>query len=179
MDADQICGQLAKPFALFGLTVGGSTTPAIQKVFATYNNIFDYLDEEKRRLEKKRKPWKRDLLNAVEAGREKLKKYSGDTGEDKGKLYNLGTVLNPANKLTAYDGPASERRWRPFYKRQFEEFYNGAYRRAATRELGGPTVATPPQNVSLDELATLPRRRRQIAGSQAGEVAAYLHEREF
>lgn len=172
--------QLAKPFALYGLTVGGSTTPTIQKVFNTYNSIFDHLDEKKRRLEKKRTPWKRGLLDAVEAGRSKLQKYYGETGGDSGLLYNLGAILDPAKKLETYESGCWEPHWRDYYKEQFVESYNKAYKDNAAHEPASPVTSASEGPVNLNLLTAMPRqRRRPISHGQAGKVAAYFAEGEF
>ena len=96
--------QLIKSFALHGYTIGVRESPTIQHVFLTYNELFGHLDNEHAWLRRKRKALKSDLLPAIDAAREKLCTYYGATEEHQGRLYNLGTVLNPTCKLTFYNG---------------------------------------------------------------------------
>ncbi|KAI9870695.1 MAG: hypothetical protein M1823_008665, partial [Watsoniomyces obsoletus] len=71
--------QLTKPFALPGYIVSTRDTPSINQVFSTYNALFDHLDDEKAKLGRKKKTWKKELMLAIEAAVQKLKNYYNPT----------------------------------------------------------------------------------------------------
>ena len=43
------------------------------------------------------------MILAVEKGEEKLRKYYSKTSDEQGFIFNLATILDPKQKLSAYD----------------------------------------------------------------------------
>ena len=168
--------QLTKPFALLGYLVGATSGPTIHMVFTVYNKLFSHLDEEKTRLNRKKKAWKRNLLPAVEAARVKLSTYYSRTDGDNGLLYNLGTVLNPAKKLQSYEGKEWEPEWQANYRQQFEDCYCKNYVSTLLAEV---VQKEPSEVVSLTSLASAPRQKKTKTTVAGSEGARYLNEGQF
>ena len=101
-------------------------------MFLTYNKLFGHLDNEHTWLRPKRKAWKGYFFPAIDAAREKFCTYYGATEGRQGRLYNLGTVLNPTCKLTLYDEKDWEQRYAWIYKRDFFEHFQSHYAKKST-----------------------------------------------
>jgi hypothetical protein len=169
--------QLTKPFALYGYTLGACSSPTVQHVFSAYNDIFDHLDEEKKRLGKKRRAWKKQLLPALQAAQEKLTQYYSRTTGEQGRPYNYATVLNPVQKLSLYDRPDWESHWKQRYLSEFEDHFKVFYELNAD----GVSIEAPRvhKTFSLDHLVNKGRRTKKTSVPWTGELAAYLNERKF
>ena len=82
--------------------------PHIPYIWLMYNRLFDFLDqmteelgEDSNNLENT--DWPNVVRAAAEKGRSKLTKYYSRTGEEQGFLFNCATILDPTQKLTAYE----------------------------------------------------------------------------
>jgi hypothetical protein len=82
--------------------------PHIPYIWLMYNRLFDFLDqmteelgEDSNNLENTE--WPSVVRAAAEKGRSKLTKYYSRTGEEQGFLFNCATILDPTQKLTAYE----------------------------------------------------------------------------
>jgi hypothetical protein len=61
--------------------------------------LFEHLDASISLLQRKKVHWKRSMLTALQAAREKLKDYYGKTTGDHSNLYAMGTVLHTAGMV--------------------------------------------------------------------------------
>ncbi len=73
-----------------------------------YNRLFDFLEKIEQELGedlnyKENTEWPEVVKAAAEKGRLKLTKYYSRTGEEQGFLFNCATILDPTQKLTAYE----------------------------------------------------------------------------
>ena len=82
-----------------------SKQPTIHQVFEIYNKLFDYLDQARVRLSRKRVSWKRALLNGIEAAATKLRQYYSKTQGSLGYLYGKAALLSPKKKDLIFRGP--------------------------------------------------------------------------
>ncbi|KAJ5737232.1 uncharacterized protein N7483_002357 [Penicillium malachiteum] len=76
----------------------------IHNAFEVYNLMFDHLGRSIDRLKKRWVSWKREMLLAIQTGREKLKNYYSRTEELDGNLYAIGTILASQHKLKFLSG---------------------------------------------------------------------------
>jgi hypothetical protein len=82
--------------------------PQIQYIWLMYNRLFDFLDKMTEDLDEDLEnqegtDWPAVVRAAAERGRAKLSKYYSRTGAEHGFLFNCATILDPTQKLTAYE----------------------------------------------------------------------------
>lgn len=82
--------------------------PQIQYIWLMYNRLFDFLDKMLEDLDEDlesqdSREWPAVVQDAAEKGRVKLSKYYSKTGKEQGFLFNCATILDPTQKLTAYE----------------------------------------------------------------------------
>jgi hypothetical protein len=90
-----------------------SKGPQIPYIWMMYNRLFDYLDTMTTSLDDDSSgqgdEWPTVVKAAAEKGKQKLSKYYGRTDEERGFLFNCATILDPRQKLTAYEVLLSQR----------------------------------------------------------------------
>lgn len=69
-----------------------------------YNTLFNHIDDCQRDLINKSRSWKKKLYQGLEAAREKLSYYYGKTYSFQGIIYAIGTILDPCQKLSVFQG---------------------------------------------------------------------------
>jgi hypothetical protein len=82
--------------------------PQIQYIWLMYNRLFDFLDQltddfEEDSGSNNNSDWPDIVKAAAEKGKAKLRKYYAKTGGEQGFLFNCATILDPTQKLTAYE----------------------------------------------------------------------------
>lgn len=89
-------------------TVGLSKIKAttIHDMFRVYNRLFTHFEQAQARLRRKKVPWKKAMLKALEAGSKKLSVYY--KAQAHGSLYAIGTILARQHKLEFFKGPEWE-----------------------------------------------------------------------
>jgi len=95
---------ITKPF--FDLTNVLSKTQdvTVHHVFSIYNKLFSHLDAAEKKLKCKAVPWKKRMLQALQAAKEKLSKYYHATDKESyGIVYAIATILCPSKKLHYFD----------------------------------------------------------------------------
>ena len=97
--------EILGPFRLFTDAIGATETgPTIHNVFAIYNELFDHIDRQFEKLQRKRTPWKVKMRHALQNAAAKLREYYSKTYEDLGYLYACATILAPQYKLKTFEG---------------------------------------------------------------------------
>jgi hypothetical protein len=77
----------------------------VHSVFSIYNELFSHLDDVEELLERKTVPWKKGMLQAIQAAKPKLSKYYKATdSETFGTVYAIATILCPSKKLRFFEG---------------------------------------------------------------------------
>jgi hypothetical protein len=71
----------------------------IYVIFSIYNKLFDYLEASIHQLQWKKVAWKKLMLSALHAAKEKLSIYYRETDKIHGDLFAIGIILTPQNKL--------------------------------------------------------------------------------
>ena len=84
--------------------------PQIHNIWLMYNRLFDFLDdmvsglgEDSESTEGQGLDWPAVVKKAAKNGEEKLRKYYSKMSEQRGYLFNCVTILDPTQKLTAYE----------------------------------------------------------------------------
>ena len=68
-------------------------------VFKVYNTLFEHLEKSMIQLKRKRVPWKKHMLESLEASRLKLDEYYSQTDNIQGHIYAISTMLAPDNRI--------------------------------------------------------------------------------
>ena len=91
--------QLIRLWPLWMSIIRGVT---IHRVFQVYQDIFDHLEMQISRLERKQMQWKIDILECLVKTKLKAVSYDGKTESPRGLLFCIGTCLNPYCKLNLF-----------------------------------------------------------------------------
>lgn len=95
---------LTQPFFEFTTALCKTKEVTVHIVFDIYNSLFDHLERSIHQLQRKKVPWKKAILRALEAGKDKLSFYYSKTTQVHGNLYAIGTILAPEYKLQFFSG---------------------------------------------------------------------------
>lgn len=99
--------QMLEDFKDATLELSSSIDPQIHAIWSMYTALFDFLETMTNDLGEEtdhRNPdWPDIVRQAATKGKEKLSKYYAMTADEQGYLFNLGTVLDPSQKLTVYE----------------------------------------------------------------------------
>lgn len=90
---------LTKPFFDFTLGLSKTREATSYLVFQIYNSLFEHLEKCKTQLERKRVPWKQQMLISLEASHAKLRNYYSDTDKMRGHIYAVCTMLSPDSRF--------------------------------------------------------------------------------
>ena len=92
-----------KPFSDYTHDVSSAKNATIHNAFFIYNDIFDHIAKQRKRVWKlPRAAWIQGLLDATRSSRVVLQKYYSKTTH-RGFIYNIATILNPSKKLALYE----------------------------------------------------------------------------
>jgi hypothetical protein len=74
-----------------------------------------------KQLQRKRIPWKKQMLTALEAARTKLDVYYAQTDHIRGHVFAISTMLAPVNKFKFFLTKDWEKKWRDTYRKAFAD----------------------------------------------------------
>ncbi|KAG0152996.1 hypothetical protein PDIDSM_1955 [Penicillium digitatum] len=80
-----------------------------------------HLERSQAQLRRKRVPWKKQMLEALEAGRSKLDEYYSQADDLRGNIYAISTMLAPVNKFKFFLSSDWDQKWRDTYRLAFEQ----------------------------------------------------------
>jgi hypothetical protein len=123
---------ITKPFYKWTVALSIIKETTIHVVFEVYNRLFTHFEQSQARLRRKKVPWKQAMLQALDAGREKLSAYYQRTEEAHGHLYAIGTILAPKYKLDFFKGPewvGDDAEWHDVYERSLHRYLEQYSRR--------------------------------------------------
>lgn len=153
---------ITKPFYKWTVGLSKIKTTTIHNVFMVYNRLFTHFEQSQARLRRKKVPWKKAMLAALEAGREKLSVYYQLTEEAHGSLYAIGTILAPQYKLKFFEGPDwsgqvqlndTVSSWHDIYKSSLYGHLEEYSKHQPEREV--PTTAISSVHYTEDEMTSL------------------------
>jgi hypothetical protein len=99
----------------------------IHVIFSIYNKLFDHLEASIHQLQWKKVAWKKLMLSALHAAKEKLSIYYRETDKVHGDLFTIGIILAPQNKLQFFSNKDWGPELRDQYRKSFET-YAGLYK---------------------------------------------------
>lgn len=104
----QAITKMLKDFKDATISLSENSNPQIPYIWLMYNRLFDFLDDITEELGEDvnhvdNTEWPDIVRAAASKGRDKLRKYYSRTGGEQGFLFNCATILDPTQKLTAYE----------------------------------------------------------------------------
>jgi len=118
---------ITQPFALWTDILSSTSDTTIQTAFATYECLFNHLEDTKTKFQRKKKCWKVCLITAIDFSLNVLCKYYSCTEGPGGVIYNLATVLCPEYKLSLYESKTWEASYKAEYHQQFIDYFQENY----------------------------------------------------
>jgi hypothetical protein len=112
---------ITQPFFDFTLELSKTKDATTHHVFKIYNKLFEHLEQSMSQLRQKKVPWKKKMLQALQAAQAKLSDYYSRTDTIRGDLYAIGTMLAPANKFQFFSTNDWDNKWRDRYRKSFKE----------------------------------------------------------
>lgn len=172
---------ITKPFFDFTNVLSKTRDVTVHHVFSIYNRLFTHLEDAEKKLKRKAVPWKKRMLQALRAAKEKLSKYySATDNEPYGIIYAIATILYPSKKLRYFDNAD----WRGG-KVDFMKHYREILQKEFTRYQQQVIPATEPAKVQAstdpaedEELTVLCDSQTTLpvgeADLQEDEITRYL-----
>jgi hypothetical protein len=174
---------LTKPFFEFTTALSQTKDATIHSVFGIYSQLFNHLEISIGQLEPKQVAWKRLMVDALYAAKDKLSQYYNKIAETHNNLYAIGTILAPQYKLGFFEQAAWADRnhyWRTEYhnslKEQLKPYQQRLYGSQSTPIAQSPVT----QRSRLQFLLTRPRNHQSIPTPQHDdELSQYLKNGRF
>ena len=114
---------LTQLFFTFTNAVSKTRDVTVHVIFEIYNCLFEHLERSIRQLQQKKTTWKKLMLAALYAAKDKLSFYYAKTDEVHDDLFALGTNLVPENKLKFFSGKDWDNGWRQRYRQSLEKYF--------------------------------------------------------
>ncbi|KAG9380025.1 Dimer-Tnp-hAT domain containing protein [Pyrenophora tritici-repentis] len=120
----ELVTEMLKRFKTATSFLSQNEKPQIQYIWLMYNRLFDFLDKMSEDLDEDEenqddREWLDVVRAAADRGRLKLSKYYSKTDAERGFLFNCATILDPTQKLTAYEDNSWEPQYKHLYRGQF------------------------------------------------------------
>jgi len=120
--------EVLQPIRFWTLWMSKTRGVTIHRVFQVYQDIFDHLEMQISKLERKRMQWKIDIREGLVKAKLKAASCYGKTESPRGLLFRIGTCLNPYCKLNLFrewDLDASgDTEYEKSYKKEFIAYYD-------------------------------------------------------
>ena len=94
--------KLLKSFKTFINALESTAESMINKVWLIYNDLFDHLEDQHKKMRICRLSFTLQLSIVISAASKKLSQYYDKTTDKQDTLYNLDSVLNSSIKLSIY-----------------------------------------------------------------------------
>lgn len=120
---------ITKPFFDFTTALSKTKDVTVHQIFGIYNKLFSHLEASEKQLKRKAVPWKKRMLEALKAARDKLSEYYTATDKEAyGDIYAIATILSPSKKLRYFTtkdwqgGVDYVKKYRQSLERKFERY---------------------------------------------------------
>lgn len=150
---------VTKPFFHYTKILSKTQDVTVHSVFSIYKELFSHLDDVTELLERKTVSWKKRMLQALQAAKQKLSKYYRATdSESFGAVYAIATILCPSKKLRFFEGDnwkeknekGEDINWMEIYRDKLQKEFD-QYQQRITRHKE-PSQAQPSQEADEEEL---------------------------
>ena len=124
--------EVLQPIRFWTLWMSKTRGVTIHRVFQVYQDIFDHLEMQIVKLERKRMQWKVDIRQGLQKAKLKAALYYGKTENPQGLLFGIGACLNPYCKLNLFrewdfDDATGETEYEKSYNKAFIAYYDHHY----------------------------------------------------
>ena len=180
---------LTKPFFDFTNVLSKTRDVTIQHIFGIYNKLFNHLDRAEEKLKRKSVPWKKSMLQALQAASEKLSKYYKETdSEAYSSVYAIATILSPSKKLRYFDNGdwrGHDEFGRPLdFMRRYRDILQARfklYQQKYQREIGPLSIERTPHSADdeLEELCESQTALQAEVDQPEDEISRYLANGKF
>jgi hypothetical protein len=113
---------ITEPFFKFTTALSKTKDITVHLIFGIYNKLFDHLEKSTRQLQRKKIPWKKVMLAALSAAKDKLSQYYSQTDHIRGDLFAIGTILAAQHKLQFFNGKDWDTSYRNQYRQSLERY---------------------------------------------------------
>jgi hypothetical protein len=162
---------ITQPFFKFTTVLSQTKDVTFHAVFSIYNKLFDHLEASIRQLQRKKVPWKKLMLSALLAAKDKLSSYYGETDNAYGDLFAIGTILAPQNKLQFFNDKDWGSDLREKYRQSFETYAEPYKERLSTTRSSPQASSSGAQTSKIDALFALDFNPSLVYGD---ELTQYL-----
>jgi hypothetical protein len=157
--------------------MGRTTQPTIQYGFGVFDEIYERMNEVRRKLDIKQqremrsrpaKPvdWIQELKEAIDRSWLKLDKYYVKVYGDLGSIYALSAILDPSRKLDAFDPSIF---WQgDHFQLEYEEQFITAFEQGYSQRASQENELHQLHHVNRDPLAMLFSRHNVLEGTGEG-----------
>lgn len=150
---------ITRPFFKFTTILSKTKDVTVHTVFEIYNSLFDHLDDSISQLRRKKISWKKLMLTALEASRNKLSVYYTKTEGMRGDLFAIGTILAPNKKLQYFSTSEWEGGWRDRYYQSIQDYFEPYQQHFLHNQSESISQPLSVQTSELDAFLTISRRR--------------------
>lgn len=162
---------ITEPFFDYTTELSKTKEVTTHLVFKLYNALFEHLEKSIGQLKKKRIPWKKQMLQSLEAGRQKLGGYYSQTDGVKGHIFAICTMVAPDSKFQFFQTDDWEQQWRVAYRKSFQSALL-PYQQRLARDQASPTPQASSRPTS--KLNKMLSGSKTIAKPVGDEAAQYL-----
>lgn len=157
---------ITQPFFKFTTALSQTKDVTFHVIFSIYNKLFDHLEASIHRLQRKKVAWKKLMLSALYAAKEKLSVYYRETDNVHGDLFAIGTILAPQNKLQFFNN----KDWGPElcdqYRKSFET-YAGLYKERLSATQDSPQIPSLGVQTSKIDALFAPDFNQSVSSDEA------------
>jgi hypothetical protein len=162
---------ITHPFYEFTTELSKTKDVTTHHVFKIYNLLFEHLESSIAQLKRKSVPWKKNMLQALEAGRKKLDYYYSMTDAIPGDLYAVSTMLAPDNKFKFFQTKDWDDELRARYRKSFKESLTPYAERFTTQQ--APPISQPSHKTG-SRLGLLLKKGKHQPAKPKDEFTEYL-----
>lgn len=162
---------ITQPFFKSTTALSKTKDITIHIVFEIYNNLFDHLENSIHQLQRKKVPWKRVMLTALNATKHKLSEYYSQTDKIPGDLFAIGTILAPDSKLQFFSGKDWDNSWRQRYRQSFEDYLEPYKQRLTDIRTSSQTQSS---SIPRSEIEMFLKRSKPQRSGSRDEITQYL-----
>lgn len=164
---------ITQPFFEFTTELSKTKDITTHYVFEIYNKHFEHFEQSSTQLQRKWVPWKKNMLQALEAAQQKLRDYYSETDNIQGDLYAICTMLAPANKLQFFQSNEWDENWARRYRQSFED-YLVPYKARLSDPQASPPFQTTAQSGSGSRLNMILKGSKRAQSVPRDELTQYL-----
>jgi hypothetical protein len=169
---------ITEPFFKFTTALSKTKDITVHLIFGIYNKLFDHLEKSTRQLQRKKIPWKKVMLAALSAAKDKLSQYYSQTDHIRGDLFAIGTILAPQHKLQFFNGKDWDTSYRNQYRQSLERYLEPYKERVSANQTSPQGSSSISQSLDI-QLEMMLEPASVSIENQNDELKRYLESGKF